>query len=140
MITLEQYWMGREVDYRGELTDEVAGNARVTVERINHLLELVAADCRLCPESSPQTGTQIASGWRPAAVNATVPAAALKSNHIVGAACDIYDPRNTLDEWCMNHLEVLEAIGLWLEHPSATDGWCHLQIFPPGSGNRVFFP
>lgn len=140
MITLEHYWMGRDLEYRSELTDEIVRNARVTVERVSRLLELAAADCGFRPECSPQSGTPVASGWRPAAINATVPAAAPKSNHIIGAACDIYDPRNDLDAWCMSHLAVLETVGLWLEHPSATEGWCHLQIFPPRSGDRVFYP
>jgi hypothetical protein len=45
-----------------------------------------------------------------------------------------------LDDWCLEHPEVLQEIGLWQEHPAATKGWCHLQIVPPRSGKRVFFP
>jgi hypothetical protein len=40
----------------------------------------------------------------------------------------------------MANLAVLEELQLWLEHPDATPGWCHLQILPPRSGRRVFYP
>ena len=45
-----------------------------------------------------------------------------------------------IDAWCMDHLDFLAEAGLWLEHPSATKGWCHLQQVPPKSGRRVFYP
>ena len=41
-------------------------------------------------------------------------------------------------------LEAVEAslasLGLWMEHPLATKGWCHLQVVSPRSGMRVFYP
>jgi len=140
VITLEHYWMGRDVEYRDELTDEIERNARLTVERVNLLLRHIAAYGGLRAEHGPTTGNPVASGWRPAEINARVPAAVPDSPHIIGAACDLYDPRNALDDWCMSHLDVLERLGLWLEHPSYTNGWCHLQIVAPPCGNRVFDP
>ena len=68
------------------------------------------------------------------------PAAVPDSPHIAGAACDLYDPHEALDAWCMAHGEVLVALGLWLEHPDCTEGWCHVQIVPPPCGSRVFRP
>jgi len=140
VITLEHYWMGRDVAYREEMTAEIVRNAGVTVERVNRLLRHIAAECGLRAEHQPDTGSPVASGWRPVEINARVPAAVPDSPHITGAACDLYDPLNALDDWCMGHLEVLEQLGLWLEHPSQTDGWCHLQIVAPRCGSRVFDP
>jgi hypothetical protein len=94
----------------------------------------------LTVESSPATGSPISSGWRPMAVNARVPGAAPRSKHMSGQAVDLYDPEGDLDDWCMAHQDRLAAAGLWLEHPSATKSWCHLQSLPPKSGNRVFYP
>ena len=85
-------------------------------------------------------GRDATSGYRPPAVNAATRGAAVKSKHMKCLAVDIRDDEGALDEWCLAHPGVLEGIGLWQEHPSATKGWCHVQTVPPGSGNRVFYP
>ena len=59
---------------------------------------------------------------------------------MTGHAIDISDPEGDLDEWCLEHQDVLQTIGLWMEHPSATKGWCHVQTIPPKSGRRCFYP
>ncbi|HWI13364.1 MAG TPA: hypothetical protein VNT02_03890 [Burkholderiales bacterium] len=138
-ITLDEYWMGRDVTYRHELTDEISRNALLTVERVNRLLAVMAERGvhALC---KPGTRSAVASGWRPVAINASVPAAVPDSPHISGAACDLYDPAGALDDWCLAHVDALEALQLWLEHPEYTDGWCHVQIVAPRCGSRVFRP
>jgi hypothetical protein len=57
-------------------------------------------------------------------------------------AVDIYDPDGDLDDWLMQPAgqQALVRLGLWLEHPAATRTWSHLQIVPPRSNNRVFYP
>lgn len=128
MITLDDYYMGRDKQYPQELTDELCRNAATVVERVNRLLARAGL------------ARGINSGWRPPAVNAAVEGASARSRHLTCQAIDIADDDDALDAWCMAHLEVLEALGLWLEHPDATPRWCHLQIVPPASGNRVFEP
>jgi hypothetical protein len=61
---------------------------------------------------------------------------------MTGQAIDIYDPDGDLDDWLMTieGLAALEALGLWIEHPSATKSWSHLQTIPPKSRRRVFYP
>lgn len=127
-LKLADYYMGRDRQYYAELTPELRANARETIRRVNLLLQRAGM------------ARKVTSGWRPAAVNATVPGAAKGSKHINCIAIDLEDRDGRLDAWCMAHLEVLEEIGLWLEHPDATPDWCHLQTLPPGSGNRVFEP
>jgi len=83
---------------------------------------------------------KVTSGWRPATINATVPGAAHGSKHLSCLAIDLEDRNGALDAWCLAHPDVLEELGLWLEHPDATPGWCHLQTQPPRSGSRVFYP
>jgi hypothetical protein len=138
-VTLAEYWMERDVSHADELTEAVARNAVVTVARVNRMLAVMAAHGVRAQRQS-ETGSAIASGWRPAAINARVPAAVPDSPHVMGAACDLYDPRSTLDDWCMDHTPVLARLGLWLEHPEYTEGWCHVQIVPPRCGSRVFRP
>lgn len=135
MITIEEFFMGRDKQYASELTPEIKANAEDMVKRVNALLQASGLDKR------------VASGWRPAAVNSTTVGAAKRSKHMDGNACDLLDNDGSLDKWCMANLKELERIGLWLEHPSATksperygEGWCHVQRLPPKSNNRVFYP
>lgn len=127
-LKLADYYMGRDREFHTELTPELRANARETVRRVNRLLKRAGFHRR------------VTSGWRPAAINATVPGAAKGSKHISCIAIDLEDRDGALDAWCMDHLDVLEELGLWLEHPDATPDWCHLQTLPPRSGNRVFEP
>ena len=127
-LKLADYYMGRDRQFHNELTPELRANARETVRRVNQLLKRAGL------------ARKVASGWRPASINAAVPGAAKNSKHITCLAIDLADRDGALDAWCMAHLDVLEEIGLWLEHPDATPEWCHLQMQPPGSGSRVFEP
>ena len=132
MITLFDYYMGRDLKYPDELTDELRKNAEVTVARVNALL------------SHFKQSRKVVSGWRPHIVNAATPGAAIFSKHLTCEACDLADPQGDLDEWCMDHPEILEELRLWQEHPSASKGWAHLQIVPykswiPGK-RRWFYP
>ena len=83
---------------------------------------------------------KVNSGWRPASINKATVGAAPKSKHMECLAIDLEDKDGSLDAWCLENLEVLQEIGLWLESPDATPNWCHIQIVPPRSGNRVFKP
>jgi hypothetical protein len=136
MISIEQFYMGRDKQYAADLTSLVKVNAAITVSRANSLLD---AFYKAVP-TAHQRGLN--SGWRPPAVNKTVPNAAFMSKHTTGQAIDIGDDDGQLDAWCMTDVgkRAMTDIGLWLEHPSSTPRWCHLQIVPPHSGNRVFFP
>lgn len=135
-ITIAAYFMGRDATHAGELTPRIRANAALTVERVNDLLEaysLATGDVR---------ERVVNSGWRPAAINNRVRGASARSRHLSGEACDLDDDDGSLDAWCATSfgLEALERVGLWLESPDATPGWCHLQTVPPGSGRRVFTP
>ena len=129
MITLEVY-LSQHDEYakEGELTDDIRLNSAITVDRANQLMIAAHLDLGL------------RSGWRPAAANKAIPGAAAKSKHMTGQAVDIVDDEGELDDWCLDNPQRLERIGLWQEHPSFTKGWCHVQIVPPKSGKRVFYP
>lgn len=123
MITVDDYLMGR----KSGLTFELMENALDTVEKVNLLLAAFGET------------RKVSSGYRPPEINAKV-GGAKKSNHMLCKACDLVDVDGSLDKWCMENQEKLAEIGLWLEHPSATKGWCHVQTVSPRSGNRVFYP
>lgn len=129
MITLEQYWMGRDATHGAELTDELRANAAETVRLANVLCERYE---QLTGMLAP---TYINSGWRPKSINAATPGAATGSKHLTCRAVDL-DDNGPFDRWCMEHPEILAEVGLWQEHPGWTNGWCHLQIVPPGNPPR----
>lgn len=131
MISLEDYF--GKVSHIEEPSDEVRENAAELLARVNALLADLAG---IESAESPHVN----SGWRPAVYNATVPNAAVKSKHITGHAIDLSDPDGDLDEFLVDNPQILARHGLWLEHPLATKGWCHMQSVPPRSGNRVFYP
>lgn len=140
MITLNDYFMGRRETHPTEISPGIERNAARTVELINSFIafaKVVGVEF----ETSPRTRTVVSSGWRPPSFNATVPGAAFRSLHMTGEAIDLFDPDGLIDEYAFSQTSgVLKDLGLWLEHPSATKGWCHLQTKPPRSGRRVFFP
>lgn len=137
-ITLADYWMGRDTEYPDEVTDEKRANAADMVYRTNRLLG-IAQTHDVTIEDNPKTGSPVSSGFRPAALNAAA-GGAVRSKHMDCNAVDIFDPDGDLDEFCMNHQHVLRSLGLYLEHPSATKGWTHVQRIAPRSGNVVFYP
>lgn len=141
MLTLDAYLMGRDRLFPRAYSPEIEVEARRTVELANRLLQ-IAVEAGVGMDPSPKTGTLITSGWRPPEVNASIPNAAPKSHHMAGRAVDLYDPDGELDDWLMSDpgQAELEHVGLWMEHPSATKGWCHLQTVAPRSGRRVFYP
>ena len=128
MITLSDYFMGRDRSHAHELSEALCANASLTIERGNRLLARAALP------------GIVTSGWRPQAINAAIPNASPRSKHLSCQAIDLDDPQGALDAFCLCNLPLLEEIGLWLEHPEATPGWCHLQVVPPRSGRRVFMP
>lgn len=139
-LTLIDYWMGRDLLYPAELTDEIRQNAVVLLGRVNLVLILAKKD-GVAPGIDEVTGTYVASGWRPSAVNDRTSNAAKGSTHLTAEGIDLQECAGRMfARWCLAHLDVLEAVDLWMEDPQWTPTWVHLQSRPPRSGNRVFIP
>jgi hypothetical protein len=81
----------------------------------------------------------VSSGWRPGIFNKKA-GGANNSAHITCEAIDIHDADGEFAKWCLDNLDVLEKAGLYMEDPSRTIGWVHLQTRAPASGKRVFLP
>ena len=125
-ITLAEYLMGRDQLY--PITDAMKADALTTVDRVNQLLSAFGAK------------RDVDSGYRPAAINDRTAGAAKNSKHEVCEACDLEDKDGKLWKWAVHNLDVLKALGLWMEDPRWTPDWLHVQIVPPESGHRVFVP
>jgi len=134
MITLDDYWMGREKQYPLDLNETIKGNAQVTVNKANLLL------AQFKQATGDTTLRKVNSGWRPPRVNGATLNAAPNSKHMTGQAIDISDPDGDFDDWLLNTPSVLESVDVYMEHPSATKGWVHIQTVPPKSKRRVFYP
>ena len=130
MITLQDYWRGRDALYPLAMTPEIESNAWKLLGLVNALLAMYGGH------------PHVSSGWRPPAVNQSTPNAAVNSKHMTGQAIDLADPDGMLDEWLTSDvgLDAMQTIGLWAEAPAFTKNWCHLQSVPPKSGRRIFNP
>lgn len=82
----------------------------------------------------------VTSGLRSQAEQSRINPGVKNSAHTQGLAVDIADSDGRIDEWCLDNLEELIRIGLYLESPIYTNRWCHLSSRAPKSGLRVFIP
>jgi hypothetical protein len=141
LISLADYWMNRDLTYAKDLSPSIETEAARTVALANQLLNTAALFGVVTPQN-PLTRSLVSSGWRPPSINSSTPNAAPNSKHMLGKAIDIYDPDGVLDDWLLTEKGqgTLASIGLWMEHPAATKGWCHVQTVPPPSGRRCFYP
>lgn len=140
-ITVDEYFLKYGETYASELTLELRQNAAELLGKVNILLTCVKA-AGIGLDLIPLRNRMVCftSGWRPKKINAKTPGAARFSLHMSAKAIDISDPDGLIDEWCISNTKVLRELGLYLEHPSATKGWCHLQSVPPKSGRLIFYP
>ena len=125
MITEKDYLMGRESP---ELTDDIRTHISQLLPKVNRLME----------EFGEERGVN--SGWRTPSMQMKINPKAPKSKHTTGDAIDLEDKDGKLKEWCVDNQDLLEECELYMEHPSATPTWVHLQQIPPRSGNRIFYP
>lgn len=120
-----------------EITPAIADNADKLLAAVNALLEECIANGWV-PRVNPTTGTLISGqqngGWRPS----DCPIGAATSSHKTGRGVDVADGNGSLDALLTDGM--LEAHGLYREHPDATSGWCHLTDRAPKSGRRTFWP
>lgn len=128
MITLNDYWKGRDKEYPSDLTPEVTLHAEKLLIKVNQLLEHFGEE-RTCN-----------SGWRPYTVQMKINPKSPNSKHITGDAIDLEDSDGKLKEWCVFNQDTLDLLGLWMEEPESTPSWVHVQQIPPKSGKRIFKP
>lgn len=134
-ISVVEFLMGRDEKYPP--TDEMIKNYNTLIPLVNQLLEIFFIDNKDAPRRN------VTSGYRPAEINATIPGAAKKSNHMKCAAVDLGDSDKLLGEWCVKNIDKLKQIGLYMESLSTTHKlkgkeWVHLQIVK--TINNPFLP
>lgn len=131
-ISVVEFLMGRDKDFPP--TPEMVTNYGELIPKVNQILELFFIDNPDAPRRN------VNSGYRTPQTNANTPGAAKKSNHLICAAIDLSDSDGLLDNWCLKNIDKLNELGLYLEDPSRTPTWTHLQCKPPRSGSNPFLP
>lgn len=119
IISIEDYYKGREVEFAGELTQEMKNNAVRLLSIVNNIIREISG--RL-----PNFQWDVTSGWRPPSINMKL-GGKPKSNHIMCRAIDISDPQGRLDAFFVANEGVLRKHGCAIEHPDDTPNWCHIQ-------------
>jgi uncharacterized protein YcbK (DUF882 family) len=127
MITLDDYLMGRDKKFPNDFNDDILKNAKSIVAKASEVLSAFGEK------------RKVTSGWRPPTIN-KMNNGAPKSQHMYGNAIDIEDGDGRLKKWCVTNIERLVELGLYMESPTATPSWVHLQQVAPRSGNRIFVP
>lgn len=122
-LTREAYLMGREVEY--PLNEDMEVNTARLLYRIRKLVKEWGGV------------TTFTSGYRPGRYN-TAAGGAKGSAHLTCEAGDVLDADGKLKQWIAANPWVLIQCDLWMEDPSATPTWCHLQSRPVKSGQRIF--
>ncbi len=82
----------------------------------------------------------VTSGLRSYADQMRINPRVKNSAHLTGEAGDFLDLDKRIYNWCTDNLEVIAALGLYIEDGSVTKRWIHLQIRVTKSGNIVFIP
>lgn len=136
MITRDQYFIFKGVEK--DHSPEQEANAVELLLRVNELLTALnwayPIDADTGTSISGSKGGSGDGGFRDVFSKTGAP----HSSHREGKAVDVFDPNNELDALLTD--ELLEAYGLYREHPDDTEGWCHLTTRAPHSGHRTFHP
>jgi hypothetical protein len=132
IITLKDFFMGRDESHKDELTKEFQENAQILVTRVNAFLTELGI-----------TTAKVSSGWRPPSINAATPGAGKTSAHLSCQAVDILDDKEqSLAKKVLENLDLVEKYDLYIENPDRTKGknqnWLHVQIRK--ASKRVFQP
>lgn len=128
VITLADYFQGKDLIYRRLLTEETTKNAETLLSSVNSLLHFL------------KVSPSVSSGWRPAPANEAAKGAKA-SYHLIGRAIDLRDPSGALGYNILQNYPLLDELGLWLEYPRFTNGWVHLDTGTRAARNiRTFIP
>lgn len=124
MITRAQLLMGRDAEF--PLTSALEQNLTKLLTAVNFL----QAHWWTFP-------IVVSSGYRPGHYNRDAGGSAT-SAHLTCQAVDILDPRQELSTFLLHNQNILAQCNMYMEDPSQTKTWCHLQIRP--TKERVFKP
>lgn len=119
MISLSDYFMGRDQTHASALTQALRSNAERTVAAANALLQKFGKS------------RKVNSGWRPKEINAATKGADPESPHVTCEGIDIEDHDSALKQWAIENPDDVVSCGfVAMENPAITPGWAHFQTRP----------
>lgn len=62
------------------------------------------------------------------------------SQHLIGAAADLWDPDGSLKLFFINRKALYETLDIYFERFDSTPDWVHIQLYRPASQDRFFIP
>lgn len=130
-FSYQDYFKGRDVQFKEEFTSELLANYETLLAKVSGFLTELGA------VPLPHF---VDSGWRPAAINAKTPGAAVHSAHLVCKAVDLADtPEGLLWHHVSSRPDLLRKYGLFLEDRVNTPNWVHLDyVERQDRPNRIF--
>ncbi|TXH13253.1 MAG: hypothetical protein E6R03_11685 [Hyphomicrobiaceae bacterium] len=128
-LTVEGYF-AESVKRGHKVTEQELSNATQLIEKVNALLD----------EFGERRGQNSGHRTREKSLDLRAKgyAAAIGGTHETANGIDLEDEDSLLKNWLDEG--ILARYGLYMEHPSATRRWVHLQRVPPRSGRRIFYP
>lgn len=126
MLTLGGYLMRREEDYPP--TPEMLADANLLLLKVEGLFYDLGIELY---------DTGISSGYRPGIFNEAA-GGTKNSAHLLCMAIDIKDASKKITKKILEAPHLLEKWGLYMEDPSRTPNWVHLQTRP--TRKRIFLP
>ena len=126
-IDVFQYLMGRAK--LESLPPDIQFNIISLLSKVNTLLERFGEF------------RKVTSGFRTQTDQMRINPKVTKSNHLRGLCVDLEDKDGRLDAFCCEKdFAILKELDLYIESPTATIGWSHIQNIPPRSKKRSFIP
>lgn len=113
--------MGRDKEY--PLTPELEANLDILWKRLNEFRQAYGKSL------------VVSSGFRPGKYNSKA-GGAKNSAHLSCQAVDFRDGDGKIKEWVLANQQILEQCDLYMEDPTKTITWIHLQSRP--TNNRIF--
>ena len=110
----------------------------LTKEQESNALKLCSAINEL--QSLCEMPFLVTSGIRSVQDQLRINPSVKSSAHMSGEAVDISDVDGAIYGWCMDNLDILIRLGIYLECRTSTPRWIHCQIRVPKSGRRIFIP
>ena len=119
-FTLSEMYPGYKKE---EVPEDVLKNLETLVKKLNDLGKYY---------SKPVT---VKRGYRAPDLNEKV-GGVKNSPHMTGHAVDLVDKDGEIDRFMMNNSDKLKKLGLYVEDPQETIGWCHIQF---RKASTIFF-
>lgn len=133
MISMDELLKGAKLE---DQDPEVQANLKILLDRVNRVRDQWGK--AMTVTSGLRTKEDQIRVYKAKGITdlAKIP---MGSMHLKGGAVDIYDPGLTLTTWLKeNNSQRLVDAQLWCE--AGNSDWVHMQICPPRSGARWFYP